>query len=92
MQAGQLRREKLVLFLSRRIAVDPPAASSEDTLTAHYQRILTLYREAFDQHGRPIFMARLPPIERDLPDRFKPERFLERRFSAFENVNRSRVS
>ena len=54
MQAGQLRREKLVLFLSKRIAVNPPAAASRDTLSAHYQRILTQYREAFDQHGRII--------------------------------------
>jgi hypothetical protein len=54
MQAGQLRREKLVLFLSKRITLDPPAAASQDNLSAHYQRILTQYREAFDQHGRVI--------------------------------------
>jgi len=54
MQAGQLRREKLVLFLAKRIAVNPPAAAGKTVLGAHYQRLLSQYKEAFDQHGRVI--------------------------------------
>ena len=52
MQSGQLRREKLVLFLSKRIAVSPPAGASKLLLEEHYQHLLTQYNEAFDQHGR----------------------------------------
>ncbi len=55
MQAGQLRREKLVLFLSKRIAVESSRCGEPGQLLAdHYRRILTQYHEAFDQHGRVI--------------------------------------
>ena len=54
MQTGQLRREKLVLFLSKRIAANPPNGATGRTLTQHYQRSLAQYRESFDQHGRVI--------------------------------------
>jgi type IV secretion system protein TrbE len=54
MQAGTLRREKLVLFLSKRITADPPVAAGREMLSTHYGRLLAQYREAFDQHGRII--------------------------------------
>ena len=54
MQAGQLRREKLVLFLAKHTAVNPPAAAGKTVLSAYYRRTLSQYKEAFDQHGRVI--------------------------------------
>ena len=54
MQEGRLRREKLVLFLSRRIAVNPPAGADKAVLAEHYRRILAQYNEGFEQHGRII--------------------------------------
>ncbi len=54
MQSGQLRREKLVLFLSKRIAANPPAGASKTVLDEHYRRILAQYNEGFEQHGRVI--------------------------------------
>ncbi|MFA7344078.1 MAG: hypothetical protein WC003_07220 [Terrimicrobiaceae bacterium] len=54
MQSGQLRREKLVLFLSKRIAANPPAGASKTVLNEHHRRILAQYNEGFEQHGRVI--------------------------------------
>ena len=54
MQSGQLRREKLVLFLSKRIDVNPPATTSKTAIADHYRRILAQFNEAFDQHRRVI--------------------------------------
>ena len=54
MQEGKLRREKLVLFLSKPIGVNPPAGASQELLQEHYKRILAQYGEGFDQHGRVI--------------------------------------
>jgi len=54
MQAGQLRREKLVLFLSKRIAVNPPPGAGQNVLDDHYRRILAQYSEGFEQHGRVL--------------------------------------
>ncbi len=54
MQSGKLRREKLVLFLSKRIDVSPPATTSKTAIADHYRRILAQFNEAFDQHRRVI--------------------------------------
>ncbi len=54
MQSGQLRREKLVLFLSKRIATSPPAGANAALLDEHYRRVLAQYEETFAQHGRVI--------------------------------------
>ncbi len=54
MQSGQLRREKLVLVLSKRIAANPPAGANKPMLDEHYRRILAQYSEGFEQHGRVI--------------------------------------
>jgi hypothetical protein len=54
MQSGQLRREKLVLFLSKRVAINPPAGANKAALSDHYQRVLDQYSESFAQHGRVI--------------------------------------
>lgn len=51
---GQLRREKLVLFLSKKIAVNPPSGAGQKVLDEHYRRILAQYGEGFEQHGRAI--------------------------------------
>jgi hypothetical protein len=54
MQNGKLRREKLVLFLSKPITTNPPAGASQQLLQQHYERILRQYSEGFEQHGRVI--------------------------------------
>jgi hypothetical protein len=54
MQDGKLRREKLVLFLSKPIGVNPPSGASQGVLQEHYKRILAQYGEGFDQHGRVL--------------------------------------
>ncbi len=54
MQSGKLRREKLVLFLSKRIDANPPATTNKTAVADHYRRILAQYNEAFDQHRRVI--------------------------------------
>lgn len=54
MQDGKLRREKLVLFLSRRIMANAPAGVTGKMLNEHYQRILAQYNEGFEQHGRVL--------------------------------------
>ena len=54
MQDGKLRREKLVLFLSKPIGVNPPAGASQELLQEHFNRILAQYGEGFEQHGRVI--------------------------------------
>ncbi len=54
MQTGQLRREKLVLFLSKRIATNPPSTATTQQLGEHHRCILTQYCEGFDQYGRVI--------------------------------------
>jgi hypothetical protein len=52
MQSGRLRREKLVLFLSKRITTNPPASADKQLLADHYRRVLHQFNEAFDQHRR----------------------------------------
>jgi len=54
MQDGRLRREKLVLFLSRRITANAPAGVGGEMLNEHYRRILAQYNEGFEQQGRVI--------------------------------------
>lgn len=54
MQGGQLRRERLVLFLSVKIAVNSPVGASQETLKNHYRRILSQYNESFDHHRRVL--------------------------------------
>ncbi len=54
MQEGKLRREKLVLFLSKRIAANPPAGAGRRLLDEHGRRVLAQYNEGFEQHGRVI--------------------------------------
>ncbi len=54
MQSGRLRREKLVLFLSKRITANPPASADKQRLADHYRRVLHQFNEAFDQHRRVI--------------------------------------
>ena len=54
MQSGRLRREKLVLFLSKRITTNPPASADKQLLADHYRRVLHQFNEAFDQHRRVI--------------------------------------
>lgn len=52
MQAGQLRREKVVIFLSKRIEMNPPTTGRSKSVQEHYRRVLEQYNAAFDQHGR----------------------------------------
>ena len=54
MQDGKLRREKLVLFLSRRITANAPAGAGGEMLNEHYRRILAQYNEGFEQNGRVL--------------------------------------
>lgn len=54
MQEGRLRREKLVLFLSRRITANAPAGAGREMLNEHYRRILAQYNEEFEQRGRVL--------------------------------------
>jgi hypothetical protein len=54
MQTGHLRREKLVLFLSQRITVNPPSGANRSALEDHYKRVLAQYHESFSQHGRVL--------------------------------------
>jgi hypothetical protein len=54
MQSAQLRREKLVLFLSKRICTNPPASADKRLFADHYRRVLHQFNEAFDQHRRVI--------------------------------------
>jgi hypothetical protein len=39
MHLGRLRRERLVLFLSKRITADPPASTDKRLLADHYRRV-----------------------------------------------------
>ncbi len=50
MSTGQLRREKLVIFLSKRIPTNPPASTNTGTLADHYRRVLAQFNEAFEHH------------------------------------------
>jgi hypothetical protein len=54
MQSGRLRREKLVLFLSKRITTNAPASADKQLLADYYRRILHQFNEAFEQHRRVI--------------------------------------
>jgi hypothetical protein len=54
MQSGRFRREKLVLFLSKPITMNPPASADKRFLADHYRRILHQFNEFFDQHRRVI--------------------------------------
>jgi len=53
-QEGRLRREKLVLFLSRRITVNAPLSADKTLIADHYRRIVGQFNETFAQHGRVI--------------------------------------
>jgi hypothetical protein len=48
MQSGRLRREKLVLFLSKRISTNPPVSANKQLFADHYRRVLDQFNEAFD--------------------------------------------
>jgi hypothetical protein len=50
MHSGKLRREKLTLFLSKRIEVNPPATTTKTAIADHYRRVLAQFNEAFAQH------------------------------------------
>ena len=54
MQSGRLRREKLILFLSKRITTNAPVSTDKQLLADHYRRILHQFNEAFEQHRRVI--------------------------------------
>lgn len=60
MQSGKLRREKLVLFLSKRITANCPATTSKAAIADHYRRVLAQFNEAFDQH-RCVIASLLEP-------------------------------
>ena len=47
---GKLRRERLVLYISRPITVDPPATLSGDRLITHYEQVLAEENQAYEQH------------------------------------------
>jgi hypothetical protein len=54
MQSGKLRRERLILFLSKRITTDPPASADKQLIADYYRRVLHQFNEAFEQHRRVI--------------------------------------
>jgi type IV secretion system protein TrbE len=54
MHSGRLRRERLVLFLSKRITTDPPPSANKQFIADCYRRILHQFNEAFEQHRRVI--------------------------------------
>ena len=87
MQAGQLRRERLALFLSKRIAMNPPAAAGGRVLREHYERMLAQSAEAFAQHGRIVASLYEPHGGRVTPMRTAD---LYREFAAFFNPSYSR--
>lgn len=47
---GTLRRERLVLYISRPIMVDPPATLSGDRLLRHYEQVLAEENQAYEQN------------------------------------------
>ncbi|PWU07030.1 MAG: hypothetical protein C5B47_06735 [Verrucomicrobia bacterium] len=49
MEAGLLRRERLVLFLSRRIPADPPPGASKTQLTLHFEQLAQQMSLGFQQ-------------------------------------------
>jgi hypothetical protein len=67
MQSGRLRREKLVIFISRQVLTNPPAGAGPKDLAEHYERILTQYNEGFLQHGRVLTSLFEPQGCRVLP-------------------------
>ncbi len=60
MHSGRLRREKLVLFLSKRITTDPPASTNKQFVADHYRCVLHQFNEAFEQH-RWVIASLLEP-------------------------------
>ena len=54
MQSGRLRREKLVLFLSKRITGNPSVSTDKQLLANHYRRVLHQFNEAFEQYRHVI--------------------------------------
>jgi hypothetical protein len=60
MQVGTLRREKLVLFLSKRMNANPPATTNKKAIADYYRRILAQFNEAFDQH-RGVIVSLFEP-------------------------------
>ena len=47
---GKLRRERLILYISRPVHIDPPATLSGDRLTTHYEQVLAEETQAYEQH------------------------------------------
>lgn len=52
MSEGVLRREKLELYLSRKITVNPPMGLSKRELAQHHERLLSQLNEQFDNYQR----------------------------------------
>lgn len=50
MQGGKLRRERLYLYLSKKITVNPPATLSGAKLLEHNQKVLAQLSQLFDYH------------------------------------------
>ncbi len=69
MEAGLLRRERLVLFLSRRIPADPPQGASDSQLTLHFQQLAQQMNLAFQQNFQILeglldqFGTRIQPMD-----------------------------
>jgi type IV secretion system protein TrbE len=66
---GTLRRERLVLYISRPITVDPPVTLSGDRLLKHYEQVLAEENQAYEQNlsvMRSLFDAcgcRITPMD-----------------------------
>ena len=87
MQSGRLRREKLVLFLSKRITTNPPAQRGQATpcrsLPARSASVQRSVRPASARHCLALRAARLPghgdvhrgfvPVLRHLPQSLLPQ-------------------
>lgn len=52
MNQGILRRERLHLYLSRKVAVNPPAGSSNLELAQHHDRLLAQLNDQFNHYHR----------------------------------------
>jgi hypothetical protein len=50
MRGGTLRRERLVLYISRPITIDPPASLSGERLLTHYEQVLAEENQAYEQN------------------------------------------
>ncbi len=69
MEEGLLRRERLVIFLSRRIPVDPPAGAAHTQLTQHFEQLAEQMNLGFQQSFQILqglldqFGARVNPMD-----------------------------